>query len=39
MRTFILDQQRKNKKTVYTLYEIQTTGPARRIATQQVGYD
>ena len=34
MRTFTLDQQRKNRKTVYTLYEIQPTGPARRLATQ-----
>ena len=39
MRTFTLDQQRKNRKTVYKLYEIQPTGPARRLATQQVGYD
>ena len=39
MRTFTLDQQRKNKKTVNKLYEIQPTGPARRLATQQVGYD
>ena len=27
MRTFTLDQPRKNRKTVYTLYEIQPTGP------------
>ena len=39
MRTFTLDQQRKNRKTVYKLYELQPTGPARRLATQQVGYD
>ena len=39
MNTFTLDQQRKNRKTVYTLNEIQPTGPARRLATQQVGYD
>ena len=39
MRTFTLDQQRKNRKTVYKLYEIQPTGPACRLATQQVGYD
>ena len=39
MRTFTLDQQRKNRKTVYKLYDIQPTGPARRLATQQVGYD
>ena len=32
MRTFTLDQQRKNRKTVYTLYEIQPTGPARRLS-------
>ena len=37
MRTFTLNQQRKNRKTVDTLYEIQPTGPARRLATQQVG--
>ena len=39
MRTFTLDQQRRNSKTVYMLHEIQSIGPARRLATQQVGYD
>ena len=38
MRTFTLDQQRKNSKTVYMLYKIQPTDPARRLA-QQVGHD
>ena len=39
MRTFTLDQQRRNNETVYMLYEMQSTGPARRLATQQVRYD
>ena len=39
MRTFTLDQQCRNSKTVYMLYGIQLTGLARRLATQQVGYD
>ena len=38
MGTFTLDQQRRNSKTVYMLYEILPIGPARRLATQQVGY-
>ena len=39
MHPITLDQQRRNSKTVYMLYEIQPTGQARRLATQQVGYD
>ena len=30
--------EQKNS-TMYKLFEIQPTGPARRLATQQVGYD
>ena len=30
---------RNPKVRLYMLYEIQPTGPARRLATQQVGYD
>ena len=38
MHTFTLDQQGRNGNTVYMLYKIQPTGPARRLATQQVEY-
>ena len=39
MRTFTLDQQHRNSKTVYILYEMQPIGPACRLASQQVAYD